>query len=205
MARVPAVRLGRSSLLVAALALLVVGRPVEAQQRSAARSRAPRPAAAVTARRANPNGPFARAIDSVEVHSDSLVAQSRALLGVRYVWAGVSPERGLDCSGLVRYVFGKLGLELPHSAAQLAHLGASVPNDTGAMRPGDLLVFSQARSQRITHVGIYVGDGRMVHASSAKRAVIEVPFATYGHGLRLRDVRRVVTLAAAPLDSTTRR
>lgn len=204
MVRVPTARLVRQSALAAALALLVVGHPAEAQQRSAARSRAPRPAAAVTARRANPNGPFARSIDSVEVHSDSLVAQSRALLGVRYVWAGVSPERGLDCSGLVRYVFGKLGLELPHSAAQLARLGASVPSDTGAMRPGDLLVFSQARSQRITHVGIYVGEGRMVHASSAKRAVIEVPVATY-RGLRLRDVRRVVTLAAAPLDSTVRR
>lgn len=194
MARVPARRL-----VLACALLCAIGRPAGAQQRGATRARMPRPAAAVAARRANPNGPFARTLDSVAVHSDSLIAHSRALLGVRYVWAGASPL-GLDCSGLVRYVFGKLGLELPHSAAQLARLGTSVPSDTGAMRPGDLLVFSQERSQRITHVGIYVGDGRMVHASSAKRAVIEVPVATY-HGLRLRDVRRVVTLAAAPLDS----
>jgi len=193
---------------VPALALaLLVGLPLGAQQGSASRrpsrARAPRPAAAVAARQVNPRGPFARSIDSVEVHSDSLVAHSRSLLGVRYVWAGATPERGLDCSGLVQYVFGKLGLTLPHSAAQLARLGASVPKDTGVMRPGDLLVFSQQRSQRITHVGIYVGEGRMVHASSANRAVIEVPVTTY-RGLTLRDVRRVVTLAAAPLDSIAR-
>lgn len=185
---------------VLGLALLLLGLPVEAQQRT----RRPVPAAsAVTARRPNPRGPFSRTIDSVEVHADSLVAHSRSLLGVRYVWAGATPERGLDCSGLVQYVFGKLGLTLPHSAAQLAHLGASVPGDTGSMRPGDLLVFSQSRSQRITHVGIYVGEGRMVHASSATRAVIEVPVGKY-RGLTLRDVRRVVTLAAAPLDTTRR-
>ena len=125
----------------------------------------------MAARRVNPRGPFARTSDSVEVHSDSLVAHSRSLLGVRYVWAGATPERGLDCSGLVQYVFGKLGLTLPHSAAQLARLGASVPKDTGVMRPGDLLVFSQQRSQRITHVGIYAGGGMMIDAPGVGRTV----------------------------------
>lgn len=182
---------------VLALLCLALGLPAEAQQR--ARTSPPtarRPVASVTARKPNPRGPFARSIDSVEVHADSLVAHSRSVLGIRYVWAGATPERGLDCSGLVQYVFGRLGLALPHSAAQLATLGASVPNDTAVMRPGDLMVFSQGRSQRISHVGIYVGEGRMIHASSTQRRVIEVPVVGY-RALRLRDVRRVVTLAAA--------
>ncbi|MEY4008457.1 MAG: hypothetical protein RLZZ467_1524 [Gemmatimonadota bacterium] len=183
---------------VLALLCLLLGLPAEAQQRArTSRPAARRPVASVAARKPNPRGPFARSIDSVEVHADSLVAHSRSLLGIRYVWAGATPERGLDCSGLVQYVFGRLGLTLPHSAAQLATLGTSVPNDTSAMRPGDLMVFSQGRSQRISHVGIYVGQGKMIHASSAQRRVIEVPVINY-RALRLRDVRRVVTLAAAP-------
>ncbi|MBM3886073.1 MAG: C40 family peptidase [Gemmatimonadetes bacterium] len=183
---------------VLALLCLLLGLPAEAQQRArTSRPTARRPVASVAsvaARKPNPRGPFARQIDSVEVHADSLVAHSRSLLGIRYVWAGATPERGLDCSGLVQYVFGRLGLTLPHSAAQLARLGSSVPNDTSAMRPGDLMVFSQGRSQRISHVGIYVGEGKMIHASSAQKRVIEVPVINY-RALRLRDVRRVVTLA----------
>lgn len=188
---------------VLALLCLALGVPAEAQQRArTSRPTARRPVASVAARKPNPRGPFARSIDPVEVHADSLVAHSRSLLGIRYVWAGATPERGLDCSGLVQYVFGRLGLTLPHSAAQLATLGASVPHDTAVMRPGDLMVFSQGRSQRISHVGIYVGEGRMIHASSAQRRVIEVPVVNY-RALRLRDVRRVVTLAAAATPDST--
>ena len=112
---------------VLALLCLALGVPAEAQQRArTSRPTARRPVASVAARTPNPRGPFARSIDPVEVHADSLVAHSRSLLGIRYVWAGATPERGLDCSGLVQYVFGRLGLTLPHSAAQLATLGCEL-------------------------------------------------------------------------------
>ena len=97
---------------------------------------------------------------------DSIIEHTRSLLGVRYKWAGLNPAKGLDCSGIVKYVFAKLGVELPHRAAELAKLGDSIEKDTAAMQPGDLLVFGKGK--RISHVGIYVGDGMMIHASSSR-------------------------------------
>lgn len=190
-------RRARLPTLLSALCVVASGAlSVAADAQAGVRRSAVGPAAAIAARAPNPRGPFARLTTPVDVHADSLVAHSRTLLGVRYRWAGASRERGVDCSGLVQYVFSRFGLTLPHSAAQLARLGQSVPSDTAAMRPGDLLVFSRARSRRISHVGIYLGEGRMIHASSVQRRVVEVNVATYD-GLALRDVRRVVALAPA--------
>lgn len=177
-------------LLVAAT--LVVPSTVEAQ-RNRRRPPTPRAVSALGSRSVNPNGPFA---SPAIAHHDSLVAVSRSLLGVRYIWAGESPS-GVDCSGLVRYVFGRFGIDLPHSAAMLAQRGTSVAADTAVMQPGDLIVFSTPRSTRISHVGIYTGRGMMLHASSAKKQVVEVPLVAY-RGLTLRDVRRVVQAAPSP-------
>ncbi|MFI5245816.1 MAG: C40 family peptidase, partial [Gemmatimonadales bacterium] len=140
--------------------LLAVAFPAAAQQVA---SKSPRKGAiqAVTEREANPAGPFARL---TSLQRDSIIEHTRNLLGVRYKWAGLNPAKGLDCSGIVKYVFAKLGIELPHRAAELAKLGGSIEKDTSAMQPGDLLVFGKGK--RISHVGIYVGDGMMIHASS---------------------------------------
>lgn len=151
------------------------------------------PLEAIEARGANPAGPFARL---TEGQRDSVVENTRALLGIRYTWAGATPERGVDCSGLVRYVFARLGIDLPHSSAQLARIGEPVGRDTSNMRPGDLLVFSKPKSKRISHVGIYVGDGMMVHASSSSKEVVETPIVEY-RGLTLRGVRRVFAVDSA--------
>jgi cell wall-associated NlpC family hydrolase len=151
------------------------------------------PLEALEARGSNPRGPFARL---TEVQRDSLVENSRSLLGIRYKWAGATPERGVDCSGLVLYVFAKLGIELPHSSRELARLGTSVAKDTSEMQPGDLLVFSKLRSKRISHVGIYVGDGMMIHASSGSKQVVETPILEYRSAL-LRGVRRVISVDSA--------
>jgi cell wall-associated NlpC family hydrolase len=157
---------------------------------------APRtPLAGLAARGSNPSGPFARPFARVnEVQRDSIIHNSRSLLGVRYKWAGATPERGLDCSGFVQYVFKKLGVDLPHHAATLAKLGASMDKDTSAMQVGDLLVFSKMKSKRISHVGIYVGDGMMVHASSRAKQVVEVPIDDYREKMNLRGVRRVIAV-----------
>lgn len=78
-------------------------------------------------------------------------------LGVPYVWAGESPS-GFDCSGLVTYVFRQVGINLPHYAAWQFQYGQPVARD--ALQPGDLVFFGS----NIHHVGIYVGDGNMIHA-----------------------------------------
>lgn len=78
-------------------------------------------------------------------------------LGAPYVWAGSSPS-GFDCSGLVMYAFGKVGVAIPHNAAQQFRLGT--PVDRGRLIPGDIVFFHQLR-----HNGIYLGDGRFVHSA----------------------------------------
>jgi len=70
--------------------------------------------------------------------------------------------------------------------------GAAVTTDTSALRPGDLLMFGRGRSSAISHVGIYVGDGRMVHASTSQHRVIETALPATGSALRLKTVRRVL-------------
>lgn len=101
---------------------------------------------------------------------DSIVAAARAQIGTRYVWGGTTPK-GFDCSGLVKYVLASLKLDLPRTAHQQSALGKNVSRDTTVLRPGDLLTFGKGK--RITHIGIYVGSGRFVHASTKARRVIE--------------------------------
>ena len=102
---------------------------------------------------------------------DSAVAIARRQLGIRYVFGGTSPERGFDCSGLLQYTMRALGLQIPRTAAEQARAGREIPRDTSQLRPGDLLYFGQRG--RVTHVGMYVGGGRFIHASSGSRRITE--------------------------------
>jgi cell wall-associated NlpC family hydrolase len=95
--------------------------------------------------------------------AERAVRLARSQLGVPYVWGGASPA-GFDCSGLVSWVYGRLGISLPHNAAALYGVGRPVP--VSAMRPGDLVFFSG-----LGHVGLYVGNGRMIHAPQSGRSV----------------------------------
>jgi cell wall-associated NlpC family hydrolase len=83
---------------------------------------------------------------------------AQQFLGVPYVWGGESPS-GFDCSGLVQYAFGQLGVTLPRTAAEQARVGQPVASLADA-RPGDLLAFHTP----VDHIGIYAGNGLMVVA-----------------------------------------
>ena len=87
-------------------------------------------------------------------------------VGVPYVWGGNTPEGGFDCSGFTRYVFAKQGIQLPRTSREQARVGQGVALDFAAFAPGDLLLFAEP-GEAISHVAIYVGDGRIIHASSA--------------------------------------
>ncbi|MBI4643730.1 MAG: C40 family peptidase [Deltaproteobacteria bacterium] len=94
-------------------------------------------------------------------------------LHTRYQRGGsLQTGQGTDCSGFVRHVYQNLQIELPHSSAQQARLGkvAARHMDLSKLEVGDLLFFRRSRS--IDHVGIYMGEGQMIHASSRRRGVI---------------------------------
>jgi cell wall-associated NlpC family hydrolase len=115
--------------------------------------------------------PFAEFSRSALALRDSVVARARAQLGKRYRHGGESPKHGFDCSGLVAFVLGGLSLEVPRTAAQQATTGIEVVKDTAQLLPGDLLTFGKGK--KVTHIGIYVGNGLFVQASSKAGKVIE--------------------------------
>jgi cell wall-associated NlpC family hydrolase len=82
---------------------------------------------------------------------------AKHLLGVRYVYGGTSPASGFDCSGLVRYVYAHFGVRLAHSS--FAQFGSGFRVGRGGLKPGDLVFFHS-----LGHVGIYIGEGRFIHA-----------------------------------------
>jgi cell wall-associated NlpC family hydrolase len=132
---------------LAAIALVLLPRP----------GLAAHPATASTHARAVEH-PVARVLQSAQ----DLAIYALGLIGVDYRYGGSSPEHGLDCSGLVRYVFQEVvGVTLPRTAREMARLG-------GRVAPGDLqagdLVFFNTRSSPFSHVGIYLGDDRFIHA-----------------------------------------
>jgi cell wall-associated NlpC family hydrolase len=106
---------------------------------------------------------------------DSIVALTRAQIGTRYRHGGASPKRGFDCSGLIQYVMARFSTVLPRTAKAQATAGLPVERDTSLLRPGDLLTFASTDTASISHIGIYVGDGHFVHASSVAGRVIESP------------------------------
>jgi cell wall-associated NlpC family hydrolase len=98
-----------------------------------------------------------------------LLQRALALLGTPYRWGGTSPDGGFDCSGLVGYVFRTaLGIDLPRVSREQARTGELVA-DRAALAAGDLVFFG--RKGRVDHVGIYVGEGKFVHAPSRGKDV----------------------------------
>jgi cell wall-associated NlpC family hydrolase len=116
--------------------------------------------------------PFASFSNSAQALRDSVVLMARAQLGRRYRLGGQTPAKGFDCSGLVTYVMSSLNLSLPRTAKQQATQGLALTKDTSVLLPGDLLTFAKPK-KGVSHVGIYVGDGKYIHASSVAGKVIE--------------------------------
>ena len=141
-------------------------------------------AAAAVARHAPTWHPPKRALPIPTVGERAAATAVRAV-GVPYRWGGTSPTAGFDCSGLVYWAYGRLGIALPHSSYALYDLGRRVARSR--MKVGDLLFFSA-----LGHVGIYIGRGRMVHAPHSGSRVEIVRLGRSNYGSRLVGVRRVV-------------
>jgi len=97
--------------------------------------------------------------------ASELAVQALSMLGINYRYGGTSPETGLDCSGLVRYVFKEAwGTDLPRTSAEISRVGEKV--DKVDLRPGDLVFYNTLR-RGFSHVGIYLGDRKFIHSPSA--------------------------------------
>ncbi len=117
-----------------------------------------------------PATPPARAVQNVAPQytplspdaSNDIAIHALGLVGTPYRYGGNTPDSGFDCSGLIGYVYrNRVGIAPPRTVAQLSRFGEEVSPD--ALRTGDLVLFGAGRP---THAGIYVGNGRFVHAPS---------------------------------------
>ncbi|MCD0504512.1 C40 family peptidase [Bordetella petrii] len=134
--------------------------------------------------------------------ADPLVSEALDQLGVRYRYGGSSPDTGFDCSGLVTYSAQRaLGLKLPRNSSAMALMGTAI--DKKQLQPGDL-VFFNTLGRRYSHVGIYLGDNRFVHAPSSG-GVVRIEKMTMAYWTkRYNGARRLESaLVAATRDSGT--
>jgi cell wall-associated NlpC family hydrolase len=110
-------------------------------------------------------------------------------LGTRYRLGGISQTTGLDCSGLIKQIWQRLGLvELPHQAASMAKLGT--PVQLRDVQVGDLIFFNTTGKQN-SHVGVYVGNGRFIHASSVLKKVTENSLSESYYQKTFNGIRRI--------------
>jgi len=124
-----------------------------------------------------------------------LVKAGFELIGVRYRFSGTSEKSGFDCSGLVKTLFSKFNIDLPRSSKEQFRQGEKVDRD--ALEPGDLVFFSSGGSQP-THVGIYVGDNKFLHAARKARRVIVSDLNKIWYTVRYLGARRVMDLGEDP-------
>lgn len=122
------------------------------------------------------------------------VEEARRYAGAPYVWGGAS-SRGVDCSGLVLRVASRFGYRVPHSAAGLYQIGTSIARKD--LLPGDLVFFRDTYKPGISHVGIFLGEGRFLHAARRGSGVIVSHLGNSPYREKYAGARRLRVQAAA--------
>ncbi|MDO5686153.1 MAG: C40 family peptidase, partial [Neisseria sp.] len=101
--------------------------------------------------------------------ADDLLMSAMGLLGVSYRFGGSNPASGLDCSGFIQYIFREaMNVNLPRTSAAMAEVGVAV--EKADLKPGDLVFFRRGKA-RIGHVGMYIGDGKFIHAPRTGKSI----------------------------------
>ncbi|HJV76502.1 MAG TPA: C40 family peptidase [Noviherbaspirillum sp.] len=116
---------------------------------------------------AEPAEPESKALSTLQDlrnRASELAMRAVGMIGIRYKFGGTAPESGLDCSGLVRYLFKDVwGTDLPRTSEEISRVGEQV--DTHDLQPGDLVFYNTLR-RAFSHVGIYLGDNKFIHSPS---------------------------------------
>ncbi len=121
-------------------------------------------------------------LDPMVVSSDPnapLAAYARSFIGIKYKYAGSTPSSGFDCSGFVCYIYKtKYGITLPHGSYLICNVGTEV--SAADIQPGDVLCYDYDHNGKMDHVALYIGNDRMVHASTRRNSIVEDPVDTAG-------------------------
>lgn len=122
---------------------------------------------------------------AASVSSSAIVNKAYQYLGVPYVWGGTSPS-GFDCSGFIQYVYRSQGISLPRVSRAQAAVGSYVSISNA--QPGDILYFGQSS---VTHVGIYIGNNKMIHAPRPGKTVEIIDISWHVRNYRIKGARRI--------------
>lgn len=126
-----------------------------------------------------------------DIGSEEVIMHALSLMGIQYRWGGKNPEKGLDCSGFVSHVFREaLGIVLPGTARAMSIVGNSVRK--GELQPGDLVFFNTLKTA-FSHVGIYLGDNRFIHAPRRGKSIHISSLSESYWAERFNGARRVVS------------
>ena len=107
--------------------------------------------------------------DRTSGSADELIGNAMGLLGVAYRYGGTSASTGFDCSGFMQHIFRKtMQINLPRTSAEQAKMGVAVSRSE--LQPGDMVFFSTSRG-RISHVGLYIGNNRFIHAPRTGKSI----------------------------------
>ncbi len=120
--------------------------------------------------------PYKEWLDSRNPTAEQIITTAKTMMGRPYLWGGTS-GKAMDCSGFTKTAFYLNGLLLPRDASQQVHTGTDIPFDNTLtnLQAGDLLFFGRKataeQKEKITHVGIYIGDGRMIHSGASNGGI----------------------------------
>ncbi len=119
-----------------------------------------------------------------------ITSLAKTKLGKKYVWGASGNKNTYDCSSFVKYVYKKQGIELPRTSIMQSKVGKYVKRDE--LQKGDLIFFDTSKKRKgyVNHVGIYIGDNKFIHASSAKKKVVITSLEKNFYSNRYKGARR---------------
>lgn len=129
-----------------------------------------------------------QAVQQSTSKGEEVVAYAKQFLGCPYVWAGAGPYE-FDCSGFTMFVYSHFGFYMGHSAVTQSYVGEYVPRSE--LQPGDLIIINNESNTSIGHVGMYVGGGNFIHASSGSGEVVISPLSNPYYNARYVTARRI--------------